>query len=90
MERMITNSLKWHLESTNILCPEQAGFRQHRSDSTEDHVTYIAQEVEDAFQEKEQTLAVFIDMEKAFDKVWKTGLKYKLRKCGVTGNMHSG
>jgi hypothetical protein len=57
----------------NILCPEQAGFRQHKS--TEDHVTYIAQEVEDALQEKEQTLVVFIDMEKAFDKVWKTGLK---------------
>ena len=27
-------------------------------------------------------------MEKAFDRVWKKGLSYKLQKYGVIGNMH--
>ena len=69
----------------NIITQEQAGFRQHRS--TEDQVTYIAQKIEDGFQDKQHTLTVWIDMEKAFDRVWKDGLQLKLQKRGVTGCM---
>jgi len=87
MERLINNRLTWHLEDKQVLRPEQAGFRANRS--TEDQVTYIAQEIEDAFQDKEVTLAVFVDMEKAFDKVWKAGLKLKLHQSGVEGNMYA-
>ena len=86
MERLINNRLTWHLEHNNILLPEQAAFRHHRS--TEDQVTFIAQHIEDGFQNKEHTLAVWIDMEKAFDKVWKDGLRLKLRKSGVCGHMY--
>ena len=32
-------------------------------------------------------LAVWIDMGKVFGKVWKDGLKLKLRQHGVSGNM---
>ena len=31
MERMINTRLVWHLEKNNIITPEQAGFRSHRS-----------------------------------------------------------
>ena len=86
MEKMVNNRLLWHLESKGLLTPDQAGFRQHRS--TEDQVSYIAQEIEDAFQEKQQLVAVWVDLEKAFDKVWKEGLKLKLLRCGVTGHMY--
>ena len=86
MERLINTRLLWHLEKTNIITPKQAGFRQHRS--TEDQVTYIAQKIEDGFQDKQNTLTVWIDMEKAFDKVWKNGLRLKLQKSGVTGCMY--
>ena len=85
LERLINNRLMWHLERKQHISPEQAAFRQNRS--TEDQVTYIAQSIEDGFQEKRHTLAVWIDMEKAFDKVWKTGLKLKLQQCGVAGRM---
>jgi hypothetical protein len=34
---------------------------------------------------KEHNIAVWLDMEKAFDKVWKDGLKYELQKYGVSG-----
>ena len=86
MERMINTRLSWYLESNNIITPEQAGFRQHHS--TEDQVTYIAQKIEDGFQDKRHTLTVWLDMEKAFDKVWKDGLRLKLRQCGVSGHMY--
>ena len=67
MERIINNRLMGHLEEKNILTPQQAGFRKYRS--TEDQITYIAQEIEDAFQAKKHTLVVWVDLEKAFDKV---------------------
>ena len=73
MERLINTHLVWHLEKNNIITPEQAGFRQHHS--TEDQVTYyIAQKIKDGFQDKQHTLTVWIDMEKAYDKFWKDGL----------------
>ena len=60
MERLINSHLVWHLEKRKILIPEQAGFRHHRS--TEDQVAYIAQHIEDGFQDKLHTLAVWIDV----------------------------
>ena len=85
LERMVNTRLTWHLEGRNIYANEQAGFRKNLS--TEDQVTYIAQKIEDGFQKKQHTLTVWIDMEKAFDKVWKDGLRLKLRESGVCGNM---
>ena len=55
-------------------------FRQHRS--TEDKVTYISQKIEDGFQDKKHIIAIWIDIEKAFDKVWKDGLRLKLLRQG--------
>ena len=69
-----------------MITPEQAGFRKHRS--PEDLVTYIAQKVEDGFQTKQHTLTVWIDMEKAYDKNWKDGLRLKRLKSGVNECMH--
>ena len=86
MERLINTRLVWHLEKNNIITPEQAGFRQHHS--TEAQVKYIAQKIEDGFQDKQHTLTVWIDMEKAYDRVWKDGLRLKLQKSGVTGCMY--
>ena len=50
--------------------------------------TYIAKKIEDGFQDKQHTLTVWIDMEKAYDRVWKDGLRLKLQKSGVTGCMY--
>ena len=33
------------------------------------------------------TKAIFLDLSKAFDKVWHAGLIYKLRSYGITGNV---
>ena len=68
MERILNHRLIWYLETNPLLMDEQAGFRKHSS--TEDQVTYISQLIEDGFQKKQHTVAVWIDLEKAFEKVW--------------------
>ena len=55
-----------NLKANNILSPTQSGYRKHRS--TEDQLALLAQEIENAFEEKEKTVAVFYDLSKAFDK----------------------
>ena len=69
MEQMVNKRLMWYLERNKILMDEQAGFRQFRS--TEDQIAYIAQTIEDGYQRQQHTATVWVDMEKAFDKVWK-------------------
>ena len=68
-----------------MLASELAGFREHNC--TEDQTTYLAQEIEDRFQHKKQTLTVLIDLQKAFDTVWTDGLLLKLKKFNIAGNM---
>ena len=52
-ERIINTILMAHLEANNILSP------------TEDQLALLAQEIENAFQEKKKTVAVFYDLSKA-------------------------
>ena len=86
MEILINTRVVWYLEKNNIITTEQAGFRQHLS--TEDQVTYIAQKIEDGSEDKQHTPTVWIDMEEAYDKVWKDELRLKLQESGVTGCMY--
>ena len=85
MERMVNRRLQYHLEKNDLLSPIQSGFRRHRG--TEDQIAYLTQDVEDAFQKKMKTLAVFVDLKSAFDKVWKEGLLIKLLRKQVCGKM---
>ena len=85
MERMVNKRLTHHLEKNGLISPVQSAFRKHRS--TEDQIAYLTQEIENGFQEKLKTLAIFIDLEKAFDKVWREGLLFKLLKKSVCGKM---
>ena len=86
MERIVNQRLQNYLESESIIVTEQAGFRQYRS--TEDQTTHLSQVIEDAFQAQKVTLVTFIDLQKAFDKVWKEGLLVKLLRYGIRGNMY--
>ena len=85
MERVVNQRLKWYLETNDLLAPEQAGFWQFRA--TEDQTTYLAQEIKDAFQEKKVTRVAWIDLQRAFDRVWIDGLITKLMRNGVANNM---
>ncbi|KAK7097663.1 hypothetical protein V1264_004608 [Littorina saxatilis] len=85
LERMINKRLMWHLETNNLITNEQSAFRKNKS--TEDQLIYLTQSIENAFQEKKKVIATFIDLSKAFDKVWKEGLLLKLLTAGIAGRM---
>ena len=85
MERIVNERLKWYLETEDLFAPEQARFRQFRN--TEDKATYLSEEIEDAFQEQKLVLVSWIDLQKAFNKVWMEGLLVKLLWNGIASNM---
>ena len=43
----------------------------------------------DGFQKKEHTTAVFIDLQQAYDRVWRKGLLFKMQNMGIKGKMYS-
>jgi hypothetical protein len=68
LERMVNRRLVWVLESRNLLCNTQCGFRGHRS--TVDHLVNPEYHVQNAFLLRQHVVAVFFDLEKAYDTSW--------------------
>lgn len=85
MEKIINNRLKWYLESNNVISPFQHGFRQFHS--TVDSLATIENCICEAFINKQHLVAVALDMEKAYDMLWKHRIIKILRKHQVVGNM---
>ena len=85
LERIINKRLKSHLESNSVPALTKTGYRQFYS--TEDQLALLTQDIEDASQEKKKVLAVFFDLSKAFDKVWKERLLLKLLHADAHGKM---
>eukprot|EP00033_Pygsuia_biforma_P000669 GCRY01000787.1.p1 GENE.GCRY01000787.1~~GCRY01000787.1.p1 ORF type:complete len:657 (-),score=74.41 GCRY01000787.1:34-2004(-) len=62
---------------------EQAAFQAGRS--TEDHLFVLQTVVEKRLAEKKKTWLCFVDLKKAYDRVWRNGLWWRLEKMGVDG-----
>ena len=77
LNRRLTN----FCESNNILVDEQAGFRRERS--TVDQLFTLIEIIK--YRRPKATYCAFIDVAKAYDKVWRKGLWYKLWKAGIRG-----
>ena len=84
-ERMVNHRLMWFLEKNNILCPEQSGFRKHAS--TIDALTQLTCHIEKWFKEKKHTVAVFFDLEKAYDTVWRPEILNYMHEMGLRGSL---
>lgn len=52
-----------------------------------DHVVQLEVDVKTSFTKKKTTVAVFLDISKAYDCVWIQGLLYKLASVKVSGHM---
>ena len=76
-----THSLYSYLESNDILSKYQSGFR--KSDSCISLA--ITHEIYSSFDSSLETRGVFLDISKAFDRVWHEGLLYKLKSYGISG-----
>ena len=62
---MINDRLVWFLESNQLITKYQAGFR--KNNCTNDHLIRLESFIRDAFVKKEHVVAVFFDLEKAYD-----------------------
>ena len=76
LEKIIKNKLTNWAESNNKINDEQAGFRENKS--TQDKIFQLTQTAMHARNMKRFSAAIFMDVEKAFDKVWHAGLIHTL------------
>jgi hypothetical protein len=79
-EKIILKRMLWHIDSANIIPPHQFGFRPKHS--TVHQILRIYETVVQGFEQKKHTVAAFLDIAQAFDKVWHGGLIFKLINFG--------
>ena len=85
MEHTVNNHLVWLLESGHHISNFQCGFRQGRS--TLNHLVRMETFIRDAFLKKELTVAVFFDIEKAYDTTWQHSIMKDLHAIGLRGHL---
>ncbi|GFS12585.1 RNA-directed DNA polymerase from mobile element jockey [Elysia marginata] len=85
LERMVNDRLVWVLESQNLISEYQCGFRKDHS--TLDHLIRFESGIREAFARKKQVLAVFFDLEKAYDTTWKHGILMDLHDSNFRGRL---
>jgi len=72
IERMINNRLVWFLERNKLITPLPCGFRKQRT--TTDHLVRLGSFIREAFIQRQHAVAIFFDLEKAYDCTWKYGI----------------
>ena len=75
-EAIVTKRLMSWAENTDKLPTEQSGFRKHHS--TTHKLLELTQAVCQSQRLSRRVGAIFLDIEKAFDRVWHHGLRYEL------------
>lgn len=80
LEKIINKRLLWDLESKGHLSPEQSGFRPNRS--TLDNIIDLETHIKEAFSNKEHCMAIYFDVNKAFETTWKHNILSKLSNLG--------
>lgn len=85
LERIINKRLVWYLESNNVISNNQTGFRKNRS--TNDQLVKLETFIRNGFAKKQHVVAIFFDLEKAYDTTWKYGILKDLQNIGLRGNL---
>jgi len=85
-EKLLFDHIFSFLKSNNLLLPNQSGFIP--GDSTVNQLMSICNKIAAHFDKGEEVIGVFLDLTKAFDKVWHEGLLFKLRNIGICGQIY--
>ena len=87
LEKIVHANLAGHLEDCNLLTEYQGGFR--KGHSTVSSINALSDDIFMGMNSKRVTVAVFVDLAKAFNTVNHNILLVKLVKLGVTGALLS-
>ena len=85
MERMVNTRLTWYLERNERLSTQQFGFRKNRS--TIEPIAQLTTQILNGFMNKQITIAISFDIQKAFDTLNQDLVIDNLYTMGITGNM---
>ena len=85
LEKIVFDSVYHFLNRNNQLSKNQSGFRP--GDSTINQLLSITADMFQSFENYHETRAIFLDISKAFDKVWHEGLIGKLKSNGISGSL---
>ena len=73
------------LTSNNLISPNQSGFKPGYSYINQ--LLSITHEIYKSLDDGLEVRGVFLDISKAFDKVWHEGLIFKLKQNGISGDL---
>ena len=85
LEKIVFDQVYAFLNINNLLSKNQSRFCP--GDSTIYQLISITSTIYEAFENYDETRAVFSDISKAFDKVWHEGIIFKLKCSGISGNL---
>ena len=71
--------------ANNLLAPNQSGFKS--GDSCINQLLSITHEIYSSFDDGSGVRSVFLDVSKAFDKVWHDGIVFKLKQNGISDDL---
>ena len=82
---MLHQSIKKIVSSNNLIIKNQSGFRPN--DSIRNQLICLVDSIHSSLDINLDVRSIFLDMSKAFDKVWHEGLLFKLKQNGINGKL---
>ena len=91
-ERILFIKMYNHFISNNLITKNQSGFGPNGSgfrpnDSITNQLICLVDSIHSSLDINLDVRSVFLDMSKAFDKVWHVGLLFKLKQNGIHGKL---
>ena len=87
LETIINKRLNYHLEENNLLNQKQAGFRKNRQ--TLDQLLALENAIQTSKINGKVLGAIFLDLEKAYDTMWRGGVLKNLKEMKIKGKMYN-
>jgi len=84
-EKLVLSRVRYWAEKSQLIPVEQSGFRPRCLLPT--RVLSIFQEVKNSMAGNVPTLAIYVDYQKAYDRVWHAALVTKLWKLGISSSL---
>ena len=85
LERIIYNKMFKFFSENELISHNQSGFKP--GDSCINQLLCITHNIYQSLDDDSETRDTFLDISKAFDKVWHEGLLFKLKQDGISGNL---